>query len=139
MSIIAGPTTSFKVQLLNAVHDFSSHTFKLALYSSSASLGPDTTIYTTSGEVTGTNYTAGGAEIVPVAPTSANNVAIVDFDDVTFSNVTLTARGGLIYNVTATNKAVWVLDFGLDRVKTAADLVIRMPIPDYIEALIRIK
>jgi hypothetical protein len=138
MSITQGMCTSVKVELLQGTHDFDSDTFKLALYSSSASLGPETTAYTSTGEVTGTGYTAGGAALTAAAPTSDGTVAIGDFDDLTFSTVTLDARGALIYNSTQANKAVLVLDFGTDRSKTAEDFVITFPSADRNNAIIRI-
>lgn len=137
--IIQALTTAFKVAVLNGIHHFQTDTFKLALYYDSASLGPDTTAYTTSGEVVGTNYTAGGMALTAIAPTSSGTTAYVDFADATFSNVTLTVRGGLIYNDTASgNPAVAVLDFGLDITRTAEDLVVVMPQADASNAIIRI-
>ena len=134
---------SFKQQLLEGKHDFSSHTFKLALYSSSASLSAATTDYTTTGEVTGTGYSAGGAALTVTAPTLSGSVALVDFSDLTFSTVTLTARGALVYNTTTdggvgTTDAIFILDFGLDRVATAEDFTITFPTADAVNAIIRI-
>ena len=101
MAITQAMCTSFKVELLKGVHNFtnsSGDTFKLALYTSSATLGATTTVYTTSQEVSGTNYTAGGAALTNVTPTTSGTTAIVDFNDLTFSTATITARGCLIYN-----------------------------------------
>ena len=136
--IIGAICTSFKVELLTGIHIFGTDIIKLALYSSSATLGPTTTAYTTSGEVTGTNYSAGGATLTAIAPTSSGTTAILDFNDLTFSNVTLTARGAMIYNSSKANRAIAILDFGSDRIKTAADFVIRMPVANATDAIIRI-
>ena len=145
MSITQGMTTSFKVELFTLTHDFgvAGDTFKIALYTSSASLGPTTTAYSSTNEVTGTGYTAGGATLTNVAPSSSGTTAIVDFADVTFSTVTFSTtasapRGALIYNSSKSNKAVAVLDFGRSILKTAADLVVTMPTFDGQNAIIRI-
>ena len=109
MAISQAMCTSFKVQLLNGIHAFSTtvaradttaDTFKVALYTSSASLGATTTAYGTSNEVTGTNYTAGGNTLSVVAPTSSSTTAFLDFSDTTWSSATITANGALIYNDT---------------------------------------
>ncbi len=141
MAILQGQCTSFKVQLLQAVHNFSAiggDTFKLALYTASASLGADTTVYTTANEVVGTNYSAGGLALTNVEPTSNGTTAFLSFAPLTFSNVTLTARGALIYNSSKSNKAVCVLNFGLDVSKTGANLVITFPPATASDAIIRI-
>jgi len=147
--------SSFKAELLLAVHDFrvGGDTFKIALYTSSASLDANTTAYTTSGEVTGTNYTAGGATLtslgVTTSPnTSSSGVGFVDFDDVTWGTATITARGALIYNstpsansnanTTLTNAAVAVLDFGSDKTATAANFTITFPTGANSTAIVRI-
>lgn len=134
--------TSFKVECFKAIHDFTAttgDTFKIALYDSTASLGPDTTAYTTTGEVSGTGYSAGGITLTSVTPTSSGYTAICDFADATFSTVTLTARGALIYNSTKSNRAVAVLDFGIDRTKTAENFVVTFPSADSDNAIIRTK
>jgi hypothetical protein len=138
MSIRQALCTSFKKELLEGVHDFTSDTFKLALYTASASLGPETTVYTATGEASGTAYTAGGATATAVAPTTDGTTALVDFGDVTWSTATIVVRGALLYNSTQGNKAVMVLDFGLTITKTAADLLVKMPTADRNNALIRI-
>ena len=147
MAISQAMCTSFKVELLNGIHAFSTtvargHTsadsFKLALYTSSASLGAATTAYTTSNEVSGTGYTAAGAALTAVAPTSSGTTAILDFNDLTFSTATVTARGALIYNDTQSDKAVAVLDFGGDKTSTAGDFTIVFPTADASNAIIRI-
>lgn len=122
MSIAQTATTSFKVELLQAVHNFgptSPNTFKLALYTAAASLDATTTVYTTSNEVTGTGYTAGGNTLViSTSPTSGNNTAsiptaYISFNNSSWTNATFTARAALIYNSTQGNKAVAVLDLSL--------------------------
>jgi hypothetical protein len=142
--------TSFKVEILNGIHAFGSavirvtaapDVFKLALYTSSATLGAATTAYTTSDEVSssGTNYTAGGLTLtVSQVPTSTGTTAWLDFDDLTFPSATLTARGALIYNATQSNKAVAVLDFGSDKTSTAGNFTIQFPTPNSTSAILRI-
>ena len=132
MSITQTVCTSFKVQLLSGIHDFSSDTIKLALFQSTADLGASTTVYS------GTGYTAGGANLTVIDPVSTGTTAIVDFSDLTFSTVSLTARGALVYNSTKGNKAICVLDFGSDRIRVAADLVVTFPSADAVNAIIRI-
>jgi hypothetical protein len=140
--------TSFKKELLYGVHDFdlsSGDTFKIALYTNSASFNAATTAYTTSNEVSGTGYTAGGGALTTVDPTSSGTTALTDFQDETFSNATITARGALIYNTTpnttslsVTNPSVVVLDFGADKTSTAGDFTIVFPTADASNAIIRI-
>jgi hypothetical protein len=133
--------------LLNGIHAFgttvarggtTADTFKLALYTSSASLDASTTAYTTSNEVSGTGYTAAGAALTAVAPTSSGTTAFLDFNDLTFSTATITARGALIYNDTQSDKAVAVLDFGGDKTSTAGDFTVVFPTADSSNAIIRI-
>ena len=122
--------TSYKKELFKALHNHDAaggDTFKLALYDSTASLTAATTAYTATGEVTGTGYSAGGDPLTNVDPASSGTTGYTDFDDLTFSTVTLTARGALIYNSTNGNRVVAVLDFGRDITKTAADFVVTMP------------
>ena len=147
MAISQAMCTSFKVELLNGIHAFgttvarggtTADTFKLALYTSSASLDASTTAYTTSNEVSGTGYTAAGAALTAVAPTSSGTTAFLDFNDLTFSTATITARGALIYNDTQSDKAVAVLDFGGDKTSTAGDFTIVFPTADSSNAIIRI-
>jgi len=141
MSISQAMCTSFKTELLTATHDFSASggdTFKLALYSSTASLGASTTAYTSTGEVSGTGYSATGSALTNVAPTSSGTTAFTDFDDLTFSSSTITARGCLIYNSSDSNKAVCVLDFGSDKTSTSGDFTIQFPTADASNAIIRI-
>lgn len=147
MAITQAMATSFKVQLLNGIHAFSTtvvrgattaDTFKIALYTSSASLGATTTAYATTNEVTGTNYTAGGNTLTVVAPTSSSTTAFLDFSDTTWSSATITANGALIYNDTQGDKAVAVLAFGADKSSTAGDFTIQFPAADASNAIIRI-
>ena len=142
MAISQAMCTSFKVELLKGVHDFtnsSGNTFNIALYTSSASLGAGTTAYTTSNEVSGTNYTAKGQALTNVTPTSSSTTALTDFSDETFSNVTLTARGALIFNDSASgDPAVCVLDFGSDKSASSGDFTVVFPAADSSNAIIRI-
>jgi hypothetical protein len=156
MAISQSMCTSFKAELLLGCHDFrnvSGDTFKLALYASTASIDANTTAYTTSQEVTGTNYTAGGAALTNTGVTATNTNAtagtgFTDFSDLTFSLATITARGALIYNTTPsangtantvlTNAAVCVLDFGSDKTSTDGDFTIIFPANDASNAIIRI-
>jgi hypothetical protein len=139
MAITQTLTTSFKLELLEAVHDFSSDVFKLALYTSAATLGADTLVYTSSGEVTSAGYTAGGQVLTGVIVTSASGVAYVTFNNLTWSNVTFTARGALLYNSTKGNKSVAVYNFGTDQTAGMLNVFnITMPNDTADEALIRI-
>lgn len=136
MAISQTLCSSFKVQLLNGVHDFSTDTFKIALYTAEASLGADTTAYTASGEVTGTGYTAGGIVLtVNPDPSLSGTTAYISFDTAVF-NAALTARAALIYNVTQSNAAVLVLDFGSD--KTSANFTVTFPPATATSAILRI-
>ena len=142
MAITTAMCTSFKKELLEAVHNFKNSggsTFNLALYTSSASLGAGTTAYTTSNEGSGTNYTAKGAALTRVDPSSSGTTALTDFADLTFSNATVTARGCLIFNDSASgDPAVCALDFGGDKTSTAGDFTIQFPTADASNAIIRI-
>jgi len=150
MAISQAMVTSFKVEILDGIHAFGSavirasaapDVFMLALYTSSATLGAATTAYTTSDEVSssGTNYPAGGLTLtISQAPTSTGTTAWLDFDDLTFPSATLTARGALIYNLTQSNKAVAVLDFGSDKTSTAGNFTIQFPTPNSTSAILRI-
>lgn len=134
--------TSFKKELLEAVHNFKNSggsTFKLALYTNSASFDASTTAYTTTNEITGTGYTAGGGALTRVDPTSSGTTALTDFANLTFSSATITARGALIYNDSASgDPSVVVLDFGADKTSTAGDFTIVFPTADASNAIIRI-
>ena len=143
MAITQAMVTSFKVGVLDGTFDFSSgtsQTFKIALYTSSATLDATTTAYSASNEVSGTGYSAGGETLsIATNPTSSGTTAYLDFDDVTWSTATITARGALIYLADGgTNPAVAVLDFGSDKTSTAGDFTIVFPAADASNAIIRI-
>jgi len=156
MAITQAMCTSFKAEILLAVHDFretGGDTFKLALYTSSASIDANTTAYSVTNEVTGANYSAGGGTltrlgVVTSTNTASTGVGFTDFSDLTFSNATITARGALIYNntpsansnanTTLTNAAVAVLDFGSDKTSTDGDFTIVFPAAANTTAIIRI-
>ncbi len=132
--------TSFKQELLEGRHDFrvGGNTFQLALYLSTASLGATTTVYTTTGETSGTGYTAGGNTLNNVNPTTGGTTGFTDFGDTTFLTSTITARGALIYNSTVGNRAVIVLDFGSDKTSSVGDFTIQFPTASAANAIIRI-
>jgi hypothetical protein len=147
MAISQAMCTSFKVELLNGIHAFgttvvrgatTADTFKIALFTSSATLGATTTAYSVTNEVSGTGYTAGGNTLTVVAPTSSGTTAFTDFNDTTWSTATITANGALIYNDTQGDKAVAVLAFGADKSSTAGDFTIQFPAADASNAIIRI-
>jgi hypothetical protein len=147
MSILQTATTSFKVELLQAVHNFgptSPNTFKIALYTAAANIGYATTVYTTTNEVTGTGYTAGGNTLViSTSPTSGNNTAniptaYISSNNSSWTNATFTARAALIYNSTQGNKAVAVLDFGSDKTVSNDTFQVIFPTPDANSAIVRI-
>lgn len=141
MAITQTLTTSFKQELMEAIHDFQNggDTFKIALYTSDATLDATTTAYSATNEVSGTGYVAGGASLTNVSPTTSGTVAYVDFNDVTWSTSTITnARGALIYNSSKANRAVAVLDFGGNKSTSASDFVIQFPAPNANNAIIRI-
>ena len=134
MSIIQTQTTSFKKELYEAIHDFSSDVFKIALYTASASLNEDTTEYSSTDEVTGTGYSAGGVTLTGTVISSSGFTAYVNFDNVSFG-ADVTARCALIYNSSKANRSVVVLDFGSD--KTSTNFTITMPSNTATSALIR--
>lgn len=143
MAIVQTMCTSFKAEVAQGLHNFTRSTgdvFKLALYVATATLGADTTVYTSSGEVpsSGTNYTLGGIALTNITPLAANSTGYWSFDDVTFSNVTLTCAGALIYNSTNGDRAVCVLNFGQTITKTAANLVITFPPMGATDSVLRI-
>ena len=142
MAITQAMCTSFKKELLEAKHNFlasGGNTFKLALYTSSATMTAATTAYSTSQEASGTNYTAGGAALTNVNPTSSGTTAFTDFADLTFGTATVTARGCMIYNDTASgDPAVAVFNFGGDKTSTAGSFTIQFPAADASNAVIRI-
>lgn len=145
MAITQAMTTSFKVGILNADFDFgtgTSQVFKIALYTSAATLGAATTAYTTSNEVSssGTGYTAGGNTLtISTVPTSTGTTAFLDFSDTTWTSSSITARGALIYLANGTtNPSVAVLDFGSDKTSTSGDFTIQFPTADSTSAIVRI-
>jgi len=135
--------TSFKQELLQGVHDFTASTgstFKLALYDNTATLDATTTAYTSTGEVADSgSYVAGGGTLTNVTPTTSGTTAFTDFDDITFTSATITARGALIYNDSAAgDPSVVVLDFGEDKTSTSGDFSVVFPTADASSAIIRI-
>lgn len=139
--------TSFKVQLMQAAHDFrltGGDTFKIALYTNSATFDATTTAYTVTNEISGTGYTAGGNTLTNVDPTSTTTTAFTDFADTSWSSASFTARGALLYNSTPTaglgltNPTVCVLDFGSDRTVTSGTFTVVFPTADATNAIIRI-
>jgi hypothetical protein len=150
MAISQAMVTSFKVEILDGIHNFgtgvirastAADVFKIALYTSSATLDASTTAYTTSNEVSssGTNYVAGGKTLtISQAPTFTSTTAWLDFDDITWDSATLTSNGALIYNATQGNKAVAVLAFGGDKTSTAGNFTIQFPAATSTTAILRI-
>ena len=144
MAITSAICTSFKQEILVGTHNFtatSGNTFKIALYTSDASLGAGTTAYSTSNEITnssGTAYTAGGATLTSVTPTTSGTTALCDFADVSFSSASFTANGALIYNDDQSDKAVAVIAFGSDKTVTSGTFTIQFPTADASNAIIRI-
>jgi len=155
MAITTAMCTSFKSELLQGIHNFhngsgggtttttgTGNTFKIALFTSSATLSASTTAYATTNEVSGTGYTAGGNTLTNVDPTTSGTTALTDFADTTWSSSSITARGCLIYNSSTTagsaNRAVCALDFGADKTSTSGDFTIQFPAADASNAIIRI-
>ena len=141
MAISTAMTTSFKSGLMSGLHDFDNpggHTFKIALYTSSATLGASTTAYSATNEVSGTGYSAGGETLTSVSPTTSGTTAYVDFADVTWSASTITANGALIYNSNSSNASVVTLAFGSDKSSSNGDFQIIFPTANATDAIIRI-
>ena len=148
MAITQAMATSFKVEILNGIHAFGTtvvrgattpDTFKIALFTSSATLDATTTAYSTTNEVPSTgNYTAGGNTLTTVAPTSSGTTAFLDFSDTTWATSTITANGALIYNSTQSNRAAAVLAFGSDKSSSGGNFTIQFPVADASNAIIRI-
>ena len=155
MAISQAMCTSFKQEILQGIHNFTSgsgggtttttgsgNAFKIALFTSSASLGASTTAYSTSNEASGTNYSAGGAALTNVTPTTSSTTALTDFANVTWSSSSITARGALIYNSStaagSANRAVLVLNFSEDKASSSGDFTITFPAADSSSAIIRI-
>ena len=138
MTIQQGQCTVFKKNCLSGLENFAagtSYVYKIALYTANADLSYATTIYTTSNEISGTGYTAGGQILTPIAPASSGQTAYVSFNNVTWTGASFTCRGALIYNST-TNAAVAVLDFGSDKT-ASSNFTITFPTADYSSAIIR--
>tara|TARA_R100001015_G_C4579269_1_gene136045 strand:+ start:91 stop:561 length:471 start_codon:yes stop_codon:yes gene_type:complete len=155
MAISQAVCTSFKQELLQGIHNFtngsgggtttstgSGNAFKLALYTSSASLDAATTAFTASNEASGTGYSSGGGALTNVTPTTSGTTALTDFADLTFSSSSITARGAMIYNSStaagSANRAVLILDFGSDKTSQSGDFTIQFPTADASNAIIRI-
>ena len=155
MAITQAMCTSFKQEILQGIHNFTNgsgggtstttgtgNTFKIALYTSSATLDSSRTLYSVTNEVSGTGYSAGGNTLTNVTPSTSGTTALTDFADTTWSTATITARGALVYNSSTTagtaDRAVIVLDFGSDKTSTAGDFTISFPSPDASNAIIRI-
>jgi hypothetical protein len=155
MAITQAICTSFKQEILQGIHNFTSgsgggtttttgtgNTFKAALYTSSATMSAATTAYSATNEVSGTGYSSGGAALTNVTPTTSSTTALTDFADLTWSSSSITARGAMIYNSSTTggsaNRAVQVLDFGADKTSTSGDFTIQFPTADASNAIIRI-
>lgn len=138
MAITQGMCSSFKEQLLKGEQDFDVDTIKIALYTSVATLSPATTVYTSSNEVVGAGYVAGGLVLTGTTVTLSGTTAFVSFNNAVWSPATITARGALIYNFSKSNKAIAVLDFGADKTSTAGDFTIQFPTNDASSAVIRL-
>ena len=142
MAITSAVCTSFKVEILKGVHNFTAttgNTFNIALYTSDASLGAGTTAYTTSNEVSGTGYTAKGNALTSVTPVASSTTAVCDFSDTSFTSASFTARGCLIFNDSATgDPAVCAIDFGADKTVRSGTFTIQFPTADASNAIIRI-
>ena len=144
MAITSAICNSFKQEVLVGTHNFTAttgHTFKIALFTSSATLGASTTAYSTSNEITnssGTAYSPGGATLTSVTPTLDSSTAVCDFNDVSFSSASFTANGALIYNDTQSDKAVAVIAFGGDKTVSSGTFTIQFPAADASNAIIRL-
>ena len=144
MAITSAICTSFKVELLKGVHDFTAttgDTFKIALYDSDATLGASTTAFSTSEEITntsGTAYTSGGATLTSVTPVASSTTAVCDFADVSYTSASFTANGALIYNSSDSNAAVCANAFGSDKTATNGTFTIQFPTADATNAIIRL-
>ena len=144
MAISSAICNSFKQEILVGTHNFtasSGDTFKIALFTSDASLGASTTAYSTSNEITnssGTAYTAGGATLTSVTPTTSGTTALCDFADVSYTSASFTANGALIYNSSASDKAVCAIAFGSDKTVTSGTFTIQFPTADATNAIIRL-
>lgn len=138
MAINQGACVSFKQELLGGIHDLDTDTLRVALYTSAADLGPSTTVYTSSNEVAGPGYTAGGQAVTGATISVDGTTAFLDFDDPLWEGASITARGALLYNASKANRAIAVFDFGVDRTATAGPFQLILPVPAAGTALVRI-
>jgi hypothetical protein len=138
MAITSAVCNSFKQELFGGVHDLDTDVIKMALYTSAATLGASTTAYTTSNEVVGSGYAAGGNTLSGATISLDGSVAIVDFSDTTWSDATIIARGAILYNSSKSNKAIAVIDFGTDKTSINGSFVVQMPVANGANAIIRI-
>lgn len=138
MTIQQGLTTSFRKEILQAIHDLTTDTIKIALYDGDASLGKSTTAYSTANEVSGTGYTAGGATLSGIAIDEDNDVATVDFDNPSWPNATISAWAALVYNASKANRSIAVIDFGALISATAEEFRLDLPAPNGNDAIMRI-
>ena len=140
MAITTVIQTSFKKEIYEALHDFNTagNAFKLALYTSAATIDATTTIYSVTNEISGTGYTAGGGALTNNEPANGGTKGFIDFDDLVFTTATITARGCLIYNSTNGNRAVQSHDFGADKSSSAANFTIQFPVADATNAIQRL-
>ena len=139
MAITSGITISFRREILLGEHDLDTNSLKLALYTNAASLSDGTTVYTTSNEVVGTGYSAGGVVLAGIDVTTDSSVAVVSITDAVVTASTITARGALIYNSSQANKAIAVFDFGSDKSSSNGDFTVQFPAAAAATAIIRIK
>lgn len=138
MAISQSMCASFKSEVLVGIHDLDTDTIKIALYTSSATLGSGTTAYSATNEVSGTGYTAGGNTLTSPVISLGGTTAIVDFADSTWVTATITARGALIYNASKSNRAIAVLDFGGDKTSTSGSFTVQFPAATASTAVIRL-
>jgi hypothetical protein len=138
MPISQAMCSSFKQQILLGEHDMDTDVLKIALYTSLATLSAATTVYSTSDEVLGAGYTAGGNTLAGATVSLSGTTAFVDFTDTSWTTATITARGALIYNSSKSNKAVAVLDFGSDKTSTAGTFTVQFPANTASDAVVRI-
>jgi hypothetical protein len=141
MAIVQAFCNSCKAEILEGIHNFSNpggHTFKVALYTASANLDATTTAYSATNEVSSTNYTAGGATLASVTPALVSGVAVITFTNVTWTSVTFSALGAVIYNTSAANRAICVLNFGTVQTAASQNFTIQWPTADNVNGILRI-
>jgi hypothetical protein len=137
MSILQTQTTSFKAELYQAIHDLTTDTLKIALYTGNATLNESTTAYSTTNEITGTGYTAGGVILTAVTVNSSGYTAYVSFNNPSWTSASFTTRAALIYNSSKSNRSIAVLDFGADKTVSGNTFTITLPTNNASDALIR--